>query len=71
MKQVSSRWRNLIAGFPCTSASNLNPAASNQANRTCVARADQAMGSVFHAIRKLVESHGAVEVQDLVRLLIF
>ena len=45
----------LIAGFPCTSASLLNPRATTEANRTCVANAALATGSVFEALVQLLE----------------
>lgn len=44
----------LVAGFPCTAASTLNPHSRSVANRTCVASGTLSTGSVFHALLEIM-----------------
>lgn len=57
--QVANSLQHLIAGFPCTSSSKLNPHSTSEANMSCVANADLATGSVFNGIVKNMLQHGS------------
>lgn len=52
----------LFAGFPCTSASTLNPRSSTDHNRSCCASGSLATGSVYTFIHDMIREHGDGEL---------
>ena len=59
----------LVAGFPCTDVSALNPRASTQEHKNIIASGTRSTGSVFAAIQRILKDRSGVKAAILENVL--